>query len=72
MDQQELYHVEWRKSGYCDGGACVEVAKTPDGQVAVRDGKYTSSSLLLFAPGAWASFTSAAKRSIYDPERIVS
>lgn len=72
MDPQELYYAEWRKSGYCDGGACVEVAKIPHGRVAVRDGKYPSSSLLLFTPGAWANFTSEAKRRAYDSERIVS
>jgi len=62
MDEQELRCAEWRTSGYCDGGSCVEVAQSPLGMVAVRDSMSLNSKFLLFTPAGWAKFVDEAKR----------
>lgn len=70
MDRQELHCAEWRTSGYCDGGSCVEVAQSSLGLVAVRDGANPNSPALLFTPAGWINFTSQAKCNAFDPESI--
>lgn len=53
--------LAWFKSSYSgsEGGNCVEVAAHP-AAVHVRDSKVTGGPVLTVAPGAWASFVSAA------------
>ncbi len=70
MYQQELHCAEWRKSRYCDGGSCVEVAQTPLGLVVVRDNQDPSGPPLSFTPAGWANFTNQAKCSAFDPDSI--
>ncbi len=70
MDPQELGCAEWRTSGYCDGGSCVEVAQSPLGLVAVRDSMNPNSPALLFTPAGWKKFTNRAKCNAFDPESI--
>lgn len=70
MDGQELHCVQWRKSGHCDGGSCVEVAQTPLGVVVVRDNKDRSGPKLSFTPAGWTDFTSQAKRNAFDLDSI--
>jgi hypothetical protein len=70
MDRQELHCAQWRTSGYCDGGTCVEVAQDPPGSVAVRDSANPNSPALLFTPAGWIKFTSQAKFSAFDPESM--
>lgn len=70
MDRQELRCAEWRRSGYCDGGSCVEVAQSPLGLVAVRDSTNPNGPALLFSPAGWTKFTSQAKCNASDPESI--
>jgi len=70
MDQQELRCAEWRKSQYCEGGSCVEVAQTPLGLVAVRDNQDSFRQPLFFTPAGWADFTYQVKCSTFDPASI--
>ncbi|MGW7449093.1 DUF397 domain-containing protein [Kitasatospora sp. NPDC054795] len=51
----------WFKSSYSgnEGGACIEVAGTPD-VVHVRDSKDKSGPQLAFEPTAWAAFVKFA------------
>jgi Domain of unknown function (DUF397) len=67
MVQRETFHATWRRSRHCDGGTCVEVAQTPFGLVAVRDGADSSRPPLLFTPDGWAGFMTRAKSSGFDP-----
>lgn len=53
----------WRKSTHSQGNAdtCVEVARNVPGVVAVRDSTDPDGPALVFAPGAWRSFTDRLK-----------
>ncbi|MEU4119707.1 DUF397 domain-containing protein [Kitasatospora sp. NPDC028055] len=53
--------LEWFKSSYSgnEGGACIEVAETPD-TVHVRDSKDKSGPQLAFEPAAWQAFVTFA------------
>jgi Domain of unknown function (DUF397) len=59
----ELPEVTWRKSRWSgpQGGNCVEVARLPDGQVAVRSSRHPSGPALVFTSAGWAAFVSGAK-----------
>jgi hypothetical protein len=49
--------LDWRKASYSSGnGSCVEVARTPAGNVAVRDTTDRSGPALAVRPGAWRAF----------------
>ena len=51
----------WRRSSYCSGGACVEVARVP-GFVLLRDGKAGDDAPVLRIPArAWGAFTQDIK-----------
>ncbi|MEU7845638.1 DUF397 domain-containing protein [Micromonospora sp. NPDC049114] len=54
----ELTDVRWRKSSRSNGsgGACVEVADSLPGLVAVRDSKDPGGPVLVFTPDAWRTF----------------
>lgn len=53
----------WRKSSYSGGNGsdCVEVARALPAAVAVRDSKDPDGPKLLFAPVAWAAFTTSLR-----------
>lgn len=48
---------DWRKSGRCEGGACIEIASG----VAVRDTQDQDGPVLKFSAAAWRAFTAALK-----------
>jgi hypothetical protein len=52
--------VEWLKSSYCDGQACVEVAWWRGG-VLVRDSVRSEDRLLSFSATCWTRFVDAVK-----------
>lgn len=58
--------LSWRKSSYSgNGGAtCVEVGKSRDGMVAIRDTTDRTGPLLAFGPAAWHRFADQVKRSL--------
>jgi len=61
MNPQEPSYAEWHKSRHCDGGSCVEVARTALGVVMVRDNQDPLSPPLSFAPSGWANFINKIK-----------
>lgn len=57
----------WQKASYSNaGGNCVEVAKLPDGDRAVRDSKDPSGPALIFTPAEWAAFTADVRNGEFD------
>ncbi|MFI0775150.1 DUF397 domain-containing protein [Streptomyces sp. NPDC021212] len=61
MSTEDSARLAWFKSSYSgnEGGACVEVATTPDA-VHVRDSKEPTRSHLVFAQQSWAAFVDFA------------
>jgi hypothetical protein len=52
----------WRKATYSgQNGSCVEVARTPAGNVAVRDTTDRSGPALSVQPAAWRELTAAVR-----------
>jgi Domain of unknown function (DUF397) len=45
--------TEWRKSPYCESGACVEVARVGN-EILVRDSKQDNGPVLRFTLDDWA------------------
>ena len=62
---RDLSTVVWRKSSFCNGNACVEVAFL-EGHVAIRDSKDEQSPLLLFDQEAWQEFIGGARHAEFD------
>ena len=64
MDEYGEPNELWRKSSYSGGsGACVEVAGTFPGFIAVRDSKNAASAELSFSSQEWTMFMSRVKES---------
>jgi hypothetical protein len=59
----DLPVTTWRKSSRSgpQGGNCVEVARLPDGQVAIRNSRDPAGPALVFTPGEWAAFVGGAR-----------
>ncbi|MBC8091970.1 MAG: DUF397 domain-containing protein [Pseudonocardia sp.] len=47
-------------------GSCVEVGRTPDGHVAVRDSKNRDQAPMIFSVGEWDAFIAGAKNAEFD------
>ena len=64
----DLTGAEWRKSSYssANGGACVEVADSLPGVVAVRDSKDPDGPKLMFSRAVWRAFTAAVRDREFD------
>jgi hypothetical protein len=57
----QLRGAAWRKSSYSNpSGNCVETARLPAGQMAVRDSKRPGPALI-FSPAEWAAFLTAVR-----------
>ena len=63
----ELLHAAWRKSTYSNpSGNCVQVARLPGGQVAVRNSRHPDGPVLICAPGEIAALIQGAKDGHFD------
>jgi hypothetical protein len=59
--------IEYRTSSHCSGGACVEVGRSPEGPVVVRDTKDPErSTSLLFTRDEWTAFVAGVKAGEFD------
>jgi hypothetical protein len=58
--------IEFRVSSHCSFGSCVEVGRTPDGYVLVRDSKDRAQEALSFTGEEWAAFVAGVKAGEFD------
>jgi len=58
--------IEFRVSSHCSFGNCVEVGRTPDGAVLVRDTKNRAQQALAFTDDEWAAFVAGVKAGEFD------
>ncbi|HSX09494.1 MAG TPA: DUF397 domain-containing protein [Candidatus Saccharimonadales bacterium] len=62
---QDIATAKWKKSKFCDNGACVEVAHIK-GKFAIRDSKQSDSPVLLFTNSEWHSFILGIKNGDFE------
>jgi hypothetical protein len=61
------FTARWQKSTRSMGAAqCVEVARLPGGDVAVRDSKDQNGPVLVYTPAEWHAFLDGAKKGEFD------
>ena len=58
--------TEFKISSYCSFGGCVEVGRTPDGAILVRDTKDRSQHALSFTEEEWMAFVGGVKAGEFD------
>jgi hypothetical protein len=58
---------EWRRSGGCNSGACIEVAKVDD-HYLIRDSKNPDAAPLIFSADEWLAFVGGVKRDEFGFE----
>ena len=57
---------DWRKSSFSAEGACVEMAKCPDGGVAVRNSNNPAAGMVTFTRAEIEAFLLGAKAGEFD------
>lgn len=61
--------MQWIRSSFCDTSACVEVARSENGDVMIRDSATSKSSpfwSLWFSPDEWDAFLAGMKAGDFD------
>ncbi|GAA0408403.1 DUF397 domain-containing protein [Microbispora corallina] len=67
MPASQLGDVRWRKSRHSNpDGNCVELARLPDGRVALRNSRHPSGPVLVYHPGEVAEFLKSTKDGEFD------
>ena len=56
----------YRRSSFCGGGSCVEVAPLENGRVAVRDSKDTTKQEHVYTQEEWNDFVKGVKAGEFD------
>jgi hypothetical protein len=58
--------IDFQVSSYCSYGNCVEVGRSADGVVLVRDTKDRAQQALAFTDEEWAVFVAGVKAGEFD------
>ena len=58
--------IEFRVSSFCSFGNCVEVGRSPEGDVVVRDTKDRAQEALTFTDEEWVAFVAGVKAGEFD------
>ena len=58
--------IEFRVSSFCSFGNCVEVGRSDDGAVLVRDTKDQAQQALSFTDEEWTAFVAGVKAGEFD------
>jgi hypothetical protein len=58
--------IEFKASSFCNWGNCVEVHRTPDGAILVRDSKDPARRSLSFTDEEWEAFIKGVKAGEFD------
>jgi hypothetical protein len=58
--------IEFRVSSFCSFGNCVEVGRTDEGSVLVRDTKDRAQKALAFTGEEWTAFVAGVKAGEFD------
>jgi hypothetical protein len=58
--------TEFKISSYCSFGGCVEVGRSPEGSVVVRDTKDRAQQALTFTDEEWVAFVAGVKAGEFD------
>lgn len=56
----------WRKSSASGNNGCVELARSPKGEILVRDSKNPSAGHLAYTPHEWRSFLAGLESGEFD------
>jgi hypothetical protein len=59
-------NVQWRKSGRCNNGTCVELARFSDGRIGVRISNEPDVGMVRFTPAEISAFLQGAKAGEFD------
>lgn len=58
--------IQFRVSSFCSFGNCVEVGRSPEGTVVVRDTKDRAQEALTFTDEEWVAFVAGVKAGEFD------
>ena len=58
--------IEFRVSSFCNFGSCVEVGRSANGTVLVRDTKDDARQTLTFTDEEWTAFVAGVKAGEFD------
>ena len=58
--------IQFRVSSFCSFGNCVEVGRSDEGAVVVRDTKDRAQQALAFTDEEWAAFVAGVKAGEFD------
>lgn len=65
--QADQLVVSWRKSQASNpSGSCIEVARLPSGEIAVRNSRYPSGPALIYTRAEIAAFVVGVKNGEFD------
>ena len=62
--------TEFKISSFCNFGGCVEVGRTPEGAVMVRDTKDRTQEPLTFTDEEWIAFVAGVKAGEFDVDDL--
>jgi hypothetical protein len=66
VSSDEFEILNFRASSFCMNSGCVEVARLPDGRIAVRDSKDSAKPAHIYSVGEWRDFIMGVKSGEFD------